>query len=272
MYRFPPLSSPPGKKSEKNQKKKTPSKKIDNAALRTPKLSIFQEKVNDFFSNLTPELAIFSSPSKLLDEFEKHIVNNAREIAPKEKKERLDWFTEDENNLINLIESRNIAYKNFMKTPNDENQQKLKESRHTLLKSKRKTKRQWQLEYTERCRKQDFRINPKEAWSMVFKIMEEYQNHHKVCMPRNFKNKLGIEAKNDENNAKILNTHFYSLFNSNVLVDETVLERIPQRKVATHLDETPSEKEVKSAIDSMAYDKAPGKSGLSTDMIKNLPE
>jgi hypothetical protein len=60
----------------------------------------------------------------------------------KEKK-RPDWFMEDENNLINLIESRNIAYKNFMKTPSDENQQKLKESRCILLKSKRKAKRHW---------------------------------------------------------------------------------------------------------------------------------
>jgi hypothetical protein len=39
-----------------------------------------------------------------------------------------------------------------------------------------------------------------------------------------------------------------------------------------HLDETPTAKEVKSAIDGMAYNKAPGKSGLMTDMIKNLPE
>jgi hypothetical protein len=85
MYRFSPLSSPPKKKARRNEKK-PPSKKHDNAALRTTKLSIFQEKVNDFFSNLTPELAIFSSPSKLLDEFEKHIVNNAREIAPMEKR------------------------------------------------------------------------------------------------------------------------------------------------------------------------------------------
>jgi hypothetical protein len=87
-----------------------------------------------------------------------------------------------------------------------------------------------------------------------------------------FKNKSGIEAKNDEGNAKKLNTHFYSLFNSNEQVDETVLDGIPQRKIADHLDKVPSAKEIMSAIDGMAFDKAPGESGLTTDMIKNLPQ
>jgi hypothetical protein len=138
-------------KKREDSAKKQPSKKTDNAALRTTKLSSFQEKVNDFFTNLTPELAILSSPSELIDKFEKHIENNALEVAPVERKNRPDWFTEDETNLLNLIESRNIAYKNFMKCPSKENQQKLKESRHVLLKRKRKARRQWQLEYAERC-------------------------------------------------------------------------------------------------------------------------
>jgi hypothetical protein len=62
------------------------------------------------------------------------------------------------------------------------------------------------------------------------------------------------------------------LFNSKVQVDETVLDGIQQRKAANHLGKTASTKEAKSAIDTMAFDKAPGQSGLMTDMIKNLPE
>ncbi len=65
--------------------KKSASKKINNAALRTTKRSIFQKKVNEFFQKLTPELAIYSSPSILLDKFEKHIVKNTLEVDQKKK-------------------------------------------------------------------------------------------------------------------------------------------------------------------------------------------
>ena len=117
-------------------------KEIDPVALRTNKLHTFQERVNEFFEKLTTELALLSSPSELLDEFEKHIVGTAL-VAPKEEKQRPDCFTEDECNLITLIEARNNAYETFVNHPNDENQHELQESRHALLRSKRKAKRKW---------------------------------------------------------------------------------------------------------------------------------
>ncbi len=102
--------------------------------------------------------------------------------------------------------------------------------------------------------------------------MEDIPNHHKTYMPKNFKTKSGVKAKNDKDNAKVLNTHFYYLFKSQVQVDKTILEEIPQREIESQLDETRSMKEIKSAINSMAHEKALGKSGVTTNMIKNLPE
>ncbi len=119
--------------------------------------------------------------------------------------------------------------------------------------------------------KSDFAVNPKEAWSMIFKLMEGFQKHHKVYMPKTFKFKNGIEAKCDKDNARILNSHFHSLFYSEVEVDMTVLEELPQYEVKQELGEAPTHAEVISAIKSMACDKAPGQSKLTTDMIKNLP-
>jgi hypothetical protein len=84
---------------------------------------------------------------------------------------------------------------------------------------------------------QDF---PKEAWSMIFKLMEGFQGHHKTHMPRNFKTKPGKEAKGDKENAQILNKHFHSLFNSETKVDTTVLDRLPQYEKAHQLDGTPT--------------------------------
>jgi hypothetical protein len=172
---------------------------------------------------------------------------------------------------MDLINERNQAFKTFVKQPSEENHKKLKGARHHLLKEKRKAKRQWQFAYAEKCKKTDFAMNPKESWSMIFKLMEGFQRHHKVYMPKNFKSKNGIEAKCDNDNAQILNSHFHSLFNSEIEVDPTVLEGLLQYDIAHELDATPTHAEVTNAIKSMAHDKAPGQSKLTTDMIKNLP-
>ena len=62
------------------------------------------------------------------------------------------------------------------------------------------------------------------------------------------------------------------MFNSKVQVDETVLDGIQPWKTANNLDKTPSTEKIKSVINTMANDKAPGQSGLMTDTIKNLLE
>jgi hypothetical protein len=88
----------------------------------------------------------------------------------------------------------------------------------------------------QKIQKADFALNPKEAWSMVFKLMEGFQNHHKTKMPKNFKNKNGVEAKCDKDNANILNSPIYSLFNSGTEADPLALEDFPQYKVIPQLE------------------------------------
>ena len=105
---------------------------------------------------------------------------------------------------------------------------------------------------------------------MVFKLMEGFSTHHRIFRPTNFKYKNGTEAKNDRDNADILNSHFSSLFNSQVNIDYSVLDNLPQQEIKHEYGNTPTPKEIRTAINSMAYDKSPGQSGLSTDMIKNL--
>jgi hypothetical protein len=89
-----------------------------------------------------------------------------------------------------LISKRSLAFKNFVKQPFEENGQNLKEARHQLLREKRRAKRHWQFVYAKKCKKSDFAVNPKEAWSMIFKHMEGFQKHHKVYMPKNFNLKM----------------------------------------------------------------------------------
>jgi hypothetical protein len=125
--------------------------------------------------------------------------------------------------------------------------------------------------YAEKCQSDHLKINPREAWDMVFKLMEGFHTHHRRNTEKNFKSKDGRIAKSSDVNAKILKTHFSELFNNQVEVDMTVLEDIPNLEVQHKLGDTPSAAEIRKAISKMENNKAPGKSGLTTDMIKNLP-
>ena len=51
----------------------------------------------------------------------------------------------------------------------------------------------------------------------------------------------------------------------------TILDNLPQYNIAHNLVKVPSDRKIKKAIAKMKYDKAPGQSGLTTDMVKNLP-
>ena len=93
--------------------------------------------------------------------------------------------------------------------------------------------------------KKDFCLKPKEAWDMVFKIIEGFTSHHKKHLPKNFKSKTGVIAKTNEDNASILNAHFHSLFNSQVQINPTILDALPQCDIQHELGSVPTPNETK---------------------------
>jgi hypothetical protein len=78
---------------QRNQIIREPTPKIDNYILKGEGLSSFQTSVNNFFANLSPTDAIFHPPSEILDNFEKHIVECAKNSALTQKRSRPDWFS-----------------------------------------------------------------------------------------------------------------------------------------------------------------------------------
>lgn len=112
---------------------------------------------------------------------------------------------------------------------------------------------------------------PKKLGACFLKLMEGFQSNHKAFVPKNFLNKAGVEAKNDADNVKILREHYHNLFNCCAEIDLSVLDNIPEHEVQHHMGNVSTRTEIKKAVWRMANDKAPEKSGLTTDMLKNLP-
>jgi hypothetical protein len=92
------------------------------------------------------------------------------------------------------------------------------------------------------------KTNLKEAWNMIFRLMDDFQMHHKTNIEKNFKSKDGKVATNDMENAEILKAHFTSLFNSHTRVDFSVLDKISNHTFQHILGEAPSETEIKRKL------------------------
>ena len=97
------------------------------------------------------------------------MVQAATDIA-KLKQSRPDWFTEAEQLLLDLIQQRNNAFKLCMKQPYEENQKKLKETRHNSSMKNAKPNDNGNTPTPIRVKKLTL--------EMVFKLMEAFQNHH----------------------------------------------------------------------------------------------
>jgi hypothetical protein len=138
------------------------------------------------------------------------------------------------------------------------NNQILRTNRHSLLREKRWAKCEWQHIYAEKCQAAHLKINPKETWDKVFKLMEGFQTHHRKTIEKNFKFKDDRIAKKSDESTEILKAHFPELFNSQVGIDIAVLEDIPKHEVQQKLGDMLTAAEIKKTISKMANNKAPG--------------
>ena len=151
------------------------------------------------------------------------------------------------------------------------NHQLLKDARNLLQREKRRAKRKWLFDFLSKCQCKDFKTNPGDAWKTIFKLIGGFQDHHCSFCQKNFKNKKSKVAKNDNENAEILKNHYKEVFTRSVPVDLSVLKGIKQLPLVEEYGAAPSKKEIKIAISSIKNNKAPSLTGLTTNMIKNLP-
>jgi hypothetical protein len=118
-----------------------------------------------------------STNNELLQLFEKHITEAAKEAAEQLIASKPGWFTASKGTLMGLISKRNDTLKDFMKKESLDSQEVLKRPDETSSEKKRKDKRKWQSEFAEKFQQKDFCANPNEA----------FQNHHRPFMQKDQK-------------------------------------------------------------------------------------
>ncbi len=82
----------------------------------------------------------------------------------------------------------------------------------------------------------------------------------------------GTFARTKTENAKVLFDHFYKVINRKELSAyyPAILQEIDLRPTNTSLNVSPTQLEVKAALQKMQYEKSPGKKGIPKEAFQNL--
>jgi len=79
-----------------------------------------------------------------------------------------------------------------------------------LQRDKRKAKRKWQEFFARKCQHKNFKSNLKDAWDMVFKLIEGFQDHRQFSQ-KNFKDQNGHITLTDTENTELLRKHYHKV-------------------------------------------------------------
>ncbi len=128
-------------------------------------------------------------------------------------------------------------------------------------------------EYALKCTRADFNHAPKRNWDIVFEIIKGFQGHYRKSAPKQYKDANGRTKITEADNTDVIQKYYHNIFNQEISIDKNEIEKLPQRDTNEHLGRILSQNKVTTAIKNMASEKAPGRSGVVADMLKNsLPK
>jgi hypothetical protein len=260
----------PSKQGRKNKNiTKTKNTKINYKVLKEnpEKKEAFDEAITRFVIEQNPSYPYLAE----------HIVEQYKKITIRNIDEIQDWFQENKTSLLKHTKERNNAQYELTKKTTKENREELRGRRKALKKEKRKAKRRWQNKLARGCKDEYFVMAPKEARKVCREIEKGFTGHLPKITPPQFAKPNGLNATSADENADILKNHFQAVFDRrDVTTDETVIDKIEELDIDGYLKEElrsiPEIEEVKKAIKKRTQEPAPGIMGLTSDMLKALPE
>ena len=109
-----------------------------------------------------------------------------------------------------------------------------------------------------KCKLENFKESPWEAWQMIFKLRGGFQTHHREYGGQPFKKQKGKIASDKSENAKYIEEHYRTIFNRKFPLGPSILDDLVQHPIKVNIGNAPTIQEVRITIQKMKNDKAPG--------------
>ena len=187
-----------------------------------------------------------------------------KEVLGFRKSSHKDWF-DDSNVEIQKLLSEKRHFENLLLSEDSKhNRNNVKAAKHRVQKCLRSMENSWWENIIKEIENASNAGDMHALYSLIRKV---YGPRSSTVNPirskdgsRLIKDQKGILGRWKE--------HFNDLLNRESVIDPTFIDKIPQKDIKWILNNRPSLDEVNEAIDSLKVGKAPGKDGITSEMLK----
>ena len=193
----------------------------------------------------------------------------ALRALPKKQRPQPGWFAAAENKLLPLVEKRNSAMSAAFQRRTRLSTQKLREARYVLKSAISSAKNEWILKQCKAMNDASSGHGGTKACWDTLTVLRRGLSKTRPSAERAMKKPDGSICKSPDENAEVFKNHFAELYGREPAFDESALNLLQQRPIATGQDHIPTDDEILSAV-SKLKNKAPGDSGLTPQVWKAL--
>ena len=231
-------------------------KRIDVEKLKHP---LFLEAVNDKLDSLVFDGSWLN--------YKDQIYSVGTELLGFKKRKNQDWFDENDQEISKLLQEKRRLYENVLGRHQQEVSQKAyKKIKATLQRELRQMKNKWWTNLASEIQLASDRKDAKTMYALL----------HQVFGPTS-SSVVPLKAKDNttliKDPSKILDRwqeHFQDLFYNPSVVDESVIDNLPQFEIKHRMDRIPTLEEVDIAVKQLSSGKAPVH--LPVELIKTGSE
>lgn len=249
--------APPRNRTAKKGKKAYNITKLK----QTPILERFQNDINSKLSNTNS-----SSVDQKWSQFKDALTQSAESVLGFKKRLHQDWFDENDNAITDLINRKNQAHTEWLRSGSLASKQRFKALQATVQRDLRKMENDWWDQKADEIQNYADMGNSKELFGAIKNVYGPSQSN--TCPLLSSDGSTLIKDK--EGLTKRWREHFSQLLNRPSEVNQEALNRIPDQDPITELDNLPSLPELQKAIKRMKNGKAAGKDRLTAELFKAL--
>ena len=245
-------------------------RKVALSKFDSNKLITDQATRNNFNNALAEKL--LDSTRVDFELFERSVVDAASSTLPKSTRPCPDWFTQNQEELLYLIERRNTTVHNKIKCSTRSTISAAKRARNELKNAINQAKSTW---IANLCTDINSGPNPLNRGTTTFwdaiKRMKKGLTKPPPSVQVMMQKIDGSKCTTPEENAEVFRAHFVKLYNREEMFDPSILQSIPQSSILNSLSAIPDALEIKKAVFRLK-NKAPGLSGITAPMLKSLAD
>ena len=192
------------------------------------------------------------------------VVSAAEETFGRERRKQPEWFTENNDKLVPLIEEKNRAFETFLRSPSLATKRSFRQLQRKVKRAVDEARESWIAKVAadgEAAVK-----DGKTRWESIRKLQRAFGGRKSV-RPSAVKKLNGELAEGEAEVLQRWQQHFATLLNVQSSVDEEVLDAMPIHAQFCEFDDLPTEEELEEAIFKMKKGKAAGKSGILPELL-----